>query len=89
MREKHLVKCKAPICVSSKKKGWKKNLVWYPGEKVCDRRPLTKVQKFQKEINKLRRKKKFKYTNHYFTYEILERKNKITELTRGKDPNKK
>jgi hypothetical protein len=45
---KHEETCEAPICIDNKNK----NTVWWAGEPVCNKRPLTEIQKRQLRINK-------------------------------------
>ena len=85
-RKPHIKKCPAPLCMSCKKQGWKEDFVWYPGEKICDRKPYTGIQKKQKKINELVKKGDFVHTDRYFTAEMLEDRDKISRLTRGASP---
>lgn len=65
---------------------WEEELVWYPGEKICDKYPKTDVQKKQKKINNLVKKDEFIHTERYFTAAMLEDRDEITKRTRGAKP---
>lgn len=52
-RQKHWLKCIAPICIGDKTPGWEKQVVWYPGEAICKRKPYSPIQKKQIQINKV------------------------------------
>lgn len=45
---KHLEVCEAPICQES----FEDDFVWYPGEKICIKKPFTMWQKKQMAINR-------------------------------------
>ena len=45
---KHFEDCSAPICQEMDSD----NVVWYPGEEVCLKKPYNKVQKKQLLINR-------------------------------------
>ena len=46
---KHFLQCEAPICQDDNTK----SIVWYPGEKICLKKPLMWFQKKQININNL------------------------------------
>lgn len=60
---KHFQNCNAPICQECNDD----NLVWYAGEEVCNKRPLTIWQKKQLVINKSLKKGEFKNGDMPFT----------------------
>ena len=68
----HYEKCKAPICNDDRNPNYKKEVIWYPGEKICTRKPYEKFQRVQIEINDLARKGKFKNIDKPYTAEDLE-----------------
>lgn len=45
---KHQENCGAPICIDDKNE----NTVWWATEPICNKTPLTDIQKRQKRINK-------------------------------------
>ena len=45
---KHFMNCNAPLCAEDKSP----QALWYAGEEVCSKRPLTDLQKKQLRINK-------------------------------------
>jgi hypothetical protein len=69
----HGLKCSAPICMLDKNTNWQKYIIWYPGEKVCDKKPYNKVQKIQLEINKFLNRRHIIEIDKYFTYSDLEK----------------
>lgn len=44
----HKEKCEAPICVDD----YNKDLIWYPGEKICSKISHFRWQVVQRRINK-------------------------------------
>ena len=60
---KHLEFCEAPICQET----FDNDLVWYPGELVCTKKPLTNWQKKQIIINKEVIKGTFKHLDTALT----------------------
>ena len=69
---KHLENCPAPICQCDENPNYKKEVLWYPGEEVCNKRPIQKFQKVQLEINKLVEKGAFKNIKKSYTAHQLE-----------------
>lgn len=68
----HYLSCEAPICNDDRNSYYKKEVVWYPGEKICTRKPHEKFQRVQIEINNLVRKGKFRNIDKPYTAEGLE-----------------
>lgn len=64
--------CPGSICVGDDTPNWKENVIWYPGEFVCTRKPYAHVQKVQHRINKLLLKGVFKNPKRWFTYKTLD-----------------
>lgn len=72
-KEEHYLNCEAPICAGDPNQNYKKELVWYSGEKICQRGPYEKFQKVQVEINKQVKKGKFKNIDKPYTANDLEK----------------
>lgn len=68
----HYLSCEAPICNEDINPNYKKEVIWYPGEKICTRKPYEKFQRVQIEINDLMRKGKFRNMDKPYTAENLE-----------------
>lgn len=68
----HYSSCEAPICNEDTNPNYKKEVIWYPGEKICTRKPYEKFQRVQMEINNLVRKGKFRNIDKPYTAENLE-----------------
>ena len=69
---KHLDSCNSPICQDDFNPNYKKEVIWYPGESICTKKPYKKFQSVQIEINDLLRKGKFKNMDKPYTAEDLE-----------------
>lgn len=70
MDYKHFLLCEAPICADDTLKN---DIVWYPGEPVCRKKPYTKLQKNQLRINALYSKGLLKNPDQHFTTLQLKR----------------
>lgn len=68
----HYLLCNSPICQDDFNSNYKKEVVWYPGESICTKKPYKKFQRVQIEINDLLRKGKFRNINKPYTAEDLE-----------------
>jgi len=90
-RTAHWEVCEAPICQDERgyyDPDWKKNVIWYPGEPVCQKTPLTLWQKRQKLTNRWLANGEFKYKDeYYFTVEMLMRGKHLKKGRRGGNPN--
>ena len=75
--------CDAPICATDSLSDFIKDVVWYPGETVCNKSPMTKWQKNQRRINKYVVKGVFKHIDKSFTASSLEKIGKVTKSTKG------
>lgn len=49
---KHHLVCNAPICAGDPNPNYKKEVVWYAGEEICEMKPYAKFQKKQVAVNK-------------------------------------
>ena len=49
-KTKHWDTCDAPICQDSMESDFKENVIWYPGEEVCYKKPYKLFQKVQVKI---------------------------------------
>ena len=78
--------CPGSICVGDDTPGWQKNVIWYPGEPVCVKKPFSHVQKIQNRINKLVKKGIFKFTKRYWTFEMLNKKYAVMTASKGGNP---
>jgi hypothetical protein len=74
MENNHYLNCEAPICQGDPNPNYKDEVIWYPGEKVCQKTPLQKFQRKQKEINELVVKGIFKNIDTPYTANDLETK---------------
>lgn len=72
MKEPHHLICEAPICNDDPNSKYGNEVLWYPGEKVCKRKPYQLFQKRQLEINKLVKAGKFKNVDRAYTANELE-----------------
>lgn len=79
----HELLCQAPICAGDTNKDFKKEVLWYPGESVCNLKGQ-KWQKNQRRINKLVLKGGFKNMDRYFTADSLSKIGRVTNATKGK-----
>ena len=59
----HKDRCSAPICVDCDFK----NVIWYPGESVCTKLPLSNLQRKQFRINKEVNKGTYKNVDMAYT----------------------
>jgi len=90
----HWLICEAPICADERaykdQPGWKHEVLWYPGETVCGRRPFTKWQKRQSRINRWHAKEEFKHGDKfYFTEKMLVQGVSLKKGRRGGNPDAK
>ena len=72
MGNNHYLICEAPICRNDPNPNYKKEVLWYPGEKVCTKGPYQKFQKKQLDINGWVKKGKFKNMDEEYTANDLE-----------------
>lgn len=72
MKDKHYLRCEAPICQGDPNLNYKHEVLWYPGELVCKRKPYEKFQIKQLEINRLTKKGRFKNVDKHYTADDLE-----------------
>lgn len=84
----HWEHCNAPICVGDQTEDWQSNVIWYPGEAVCLRNPLSTAQKAQKKINRMVAKGRFKHIDRAFTYAMLSSLPVIRTGLKGLNPEK-
>ena len=84
----HWEHCNAPICTDDRTDGWQEHVIWYPGEGVCLRNPLSTAQKAQKKINRIVAKGKFKQIDRAFTYAMLSRLPIVRAGLKGLNPEK-
>lgn len=70
---KHEEKCNAPICMDCKDE----DTVWYAGEKVCNKEPISRLQKKQININNLLKIGKYRFKEMAHTVKSL--KNTLTK----------
>lgn len=82
----HFEYCEAPICVADTTKGWQSSVIWYPGEGVCLKNPLSTAQKAQKKINRILLKGKLKHPDRAFTYSMLSRLKIVRPEIKGLNP---
>jgi len=85
---RHNDECTAPICSDDNNPNYKKDVMWYPGESVCGKSPMTKWQRNQRKINRKVAKGTFKHTDTFFTAETLERMSRVMDGTKGRNPDK-
>lgn len=78
--------CPGSICMSDDTPNWEKNVIWYPGEPVCTRKPYCHIQRIQIRINKLLAKGKLKFPRTYWTANMLDRRTAVHPGTRGGNP---
>lgn len=71
-RDKHYLYCEAPICAGDPNPNYKKEVIWYPGEKVCQRVPYEKFQSKQEDLNRWVARGKFRNMEEGFNTFILE-----------------
>lgn len=72
MKDAHHLQCEAPICHGDPNPNYKKEVIWWPGELVCQKRPYEKFQKKQVDINKLVAGGVFKNIDEPYTANELE-----------------
>jgi hypothetical protein len=68
----HHLNCEAAICAGDPNPNFKREVVWYPGERICKRKPFQRFQRRQVEINKLIAKGKFRHLDTPYTARDLE-----------------
>lgn len=73
----HWEKCDSAICIDDPTNDWVNRVVWYAGESVCTKRPLTRLQKHQQKINQLLEQGLLKYPDHAWTAKQLIEKSRI------------
>ena len=86
----HYLKCEAPICADTRgydSPTWKKEVLWYPDEKICQKGPYTKWQKRQVRLQKLLKAGKLKNPYTCYTAEMLEKIQYVRQGTKGRNPN--
>lgn len=71
---KHYLECEAPICKESIEPDFKNEVIWYAGEKICQKTPYDKFQKKQLAINKDVASGHFKKLEEPYTAHDLETK---------------
>ena len=81
----HAMICEAAICAGDTNPNFKKEIIWYPGEPVCQKRPYQKFQKKQALINRYYARDKFKYSGYYWTAEMLDNRVRVMNA-KGKSP---
>ena len=69
---RHYLLCEAAICQDDPNPKYKKEVVWRPGEIVCKKRPYTKFQLKQLDINRWVARGKFKHLDAAYTAHELE-----------------
>jgi hypothetical protein len=74
MKTKHYLICEAPICQGDINPHYKNEVIWYPGEKVCQKKPYQKFQRKQIDINKWVKNGTFKNIDQAYTAHDLETK---------------
>lgn len=81
---RHAEECPAPICKDDNNPNYMKDVLWYPGEGICGKSPMTKWQRNQRRINKLVAKGTFKNLDSYFTADSLLKIGRVTSSTKGR-----
>lgn len=84
--EEHWRKCEGAICKDDPTPDWKKNVVWYPGEPLCQKGPYSRWQKNQSKINRYLKKGRLTHPRTCYTAEMLERRNRVNVGVRGMNP---
>lgn len=79
--------CPGAICEGDDTPSWKKHVIWYPGEKICSRRPYSHAQKIQSRLNRLFAKGKLRNPYTCYTWKMLNRRRAVTPATEGINPN--
>jgi hypothetical protein len=64
---KHQEKCSSPICMDCKDE----TTIWYPGESICKKLPVSDIQFKQKRINSVFKRGKLKNSDCPYTYLYL------------------
>ena len=86
----HWEHCDAPICADEGaydcNPDWKNEVIWYPGEAVCERKPYTEWQRRQAQINRWFKQGIFKHAGNYFTVTKLLKGDVVTPGKVGFDP---
>jgi len=65
MNTRHYLLCDAPICNDDPHSGYKDEVIWYPSEPICKRKPFEKFQIVQTRINKSFKKGGFQDTDGF------------------------
>lgn len=72
MKNEHYLSCEVPICQGDPNPNYRNEVLWYPGEKVCQKGPYMKFQRKQLDINRWVTKGKFKNADTPYTANDLE-----------------
>ena len=72
MENKHFLICEASICAGDPNPKYKEEVIWWPGELICKKKPYEKFQKKQIDINYWVKQGKFKNLEKYYTANDLE-----------------
>jgi len=72
MKDTHNLQCEAPICQGDSNPNYENEVIWLPGELVCQKRPYHKFQQKQVDINKWMAKGMFKNIDEPYTATDLE-----------------
>jgi hypothetical protein len=67
MKDLHYLHCEAPICQGDPNPNYRNEVIWRPGELVCQKRPYQKFQQKQVDINKWVAKGMFKNMDEAYT----------------------
>jgi hypothetical protein len=74
MKNRHFESCGVAICAASTNPDDKNESPWYPGEKICCKKPFQKFQKVQTMINREVEKGTFRNITTPYTANELENK---------------
>ena len=77
----HHLACNAPICAGDPNPNYKKEVIWFAGERVCGKTPLKPFQKIQNLINE------YLKIEGCFTVELLEKRRFAYKGMKGFDEN--
>lgn len=83
MNYKHNLECGAPICAGDTNPQYKKEVVWHPGEVVCQKKPYQKFQRLQARINRYVQTGRFKHQDRYWTADMLEKRTAVVNAKGG------
>ena len=72
MEIKHWMTCPAPICNDDQNPNFRKEVVWRGGEIICNRKPYTRFQRKQKNINYWIQRGRMRHFDQPYTAEELE-----------------